>query len=66
MNCKLQLKRLRLVDNSILYFEAMKKAGVKVELHLYQSGGHGYGMGRELTQNSWSQSLLLWLKKNDF
>ncbi len=54
------------VENSVLYFEAMKKAGVKVELHLYQSGGHGYGLGRESTQNSWPQSLLLWLKKNGF
>ena len=33
------------VDNSLLFAEALKKAGVPVTLQLYDKGGHGYGLG---------------------
>jgi acetyl esterase/lipase len=32
------------VENSLLYFEALKEAKVKAELHVYAEGGHGYGL----------------------
>jgi acetyl esterase/lipase len=31
-------------ENSIAYYRALKKAGVPAELHLYATGGHGFGM----------------------
>lgn len=31
-------------ENSVAYYRALKKAGVPAELHLYQSGGHGFGL----------------------
>jgi acetyl esterase/lipase len=31
-------------ENSVELYRALKKAGVPAELHLYASGGHGYGM----------------------
>ena len=31
-------------ENSVAMYAACKKAGVPVELHLYASGGHGFGM----------------------
>lgn len=31
-------------EGSVLLFQALKKAGVKAELHVYESGGHGYGL----------------------
>ena len=31
-------------ENSLELYRALKKAGVPAELHLYASGGHGYGM----------------------
>lgn len=31
-------------DSSVALFTALKKAGVSAELHLYATGGHGYGM----------------------
>src|SRR5438105_1826258 len=30
--------------NSVAYYLALKKAGVPAELHIYNSGGHGFGM----------------------
>jgi acetyl esterase/lipase len=32
------------VENSLLYFKALKDANVKAEMHIFAEGGHGYGM----------------------
>jgi len=32
------------VENSIVYFMALKHAGVPAEMHIYAQGGHGYGL----------------------
>jgi acetyl esterase/lipase len=32
------------VESSLLYYEALKEAKVKAELHVYAQGGHGYGL----------------------
>jgi acetyl esterase/lipase len=34
------------VENSLAYYAALKSAKVPVEMHLYPSGGHGYGLRR--------------------
>lgn len=33
------------VENSLLFFQAMKDKGVSGELHVYPKGGHGFGLG---------------------
>lgn len=52
------------VQNSIDYFTALKKKNIAAELHIYQSGGHGFSMAksRKTTENQWPNSCLLWLK----
>ncbi|HTS88764.1 MAG TPA: alpha/beta hydrolase, partial [Gemmatimonadales bacterium] len=32
------------VRNSVVYFTALKRAGVPVEMHLYGHGGHAFGL----------------------
>jgi acetyl esterase/lipase len=32
------------VENSLAYYAALKAANVAVEMHLYPTGGHGYGL----------------------
>ena len=32
-------------ENSVRFYLALRKAGVPVELHLFEKGGHGYGLG---------------------
>jgi acetyl esterase/lipase len=32
-------------ENSLLFHEAMKRAGVPAQLQLYETGGHGFGLG---------------------
>lgn len=43
------------------------KAGRPVEFHLYQNGGHGFGLGNpNRTSNRWFDSFIYWLEVNDF
>jgi len=50
------------VRNSMLYASAMADHHVACELHVYQTGGHGYGLGRsENTESSWPDACRKWL-----
>lgn len=50
-------------ENSRLMAAALDRAGVPVELHLFQHGGHGWGMGRAGSEPAaWPQLLLAWLQ----
>jgi acetyl esterase/lipase len=50
------------VANSVLLFQELKKAKIPAELHVYVSGGHGYGM-RETGHavNRWPDRCTEWL-----
>lgn len=51
------------VMNSIDYMLALKKYDIPCELHLYERGGHGYGLGRTKdTESSWPEACARWLK----
>ena len=50
-------------ENSQLMAAALRRAGVPVELHLFQHGGHGWGLGRPGSEPAaWPQLLLAWLQ----
>ncbi|SDZ44485.1 Acetyl esterase/lipase [Rhodonellum ikkaensis] len=43
------------------------KAGIPVEFHLYQNGGHGFGLGNpDRTSNRWFDAFMYWLEVNSF
>lgn len=43
------------------------KAGIPVEFHLYQNGGHGFGLGNPgRTSNRWFDAFMHWLDVNRF
>ncbi|GEO11210.1 alpha/beta hydrolase [Segetibacter aerophilus] len=43
------------------------KAGRPVEFHLYQNGGHGFGLGNpDRTSNRWFDAFIHWLNVNKF
>ncbi|MVN92584.1 prolyl oligopeptidase family serine peptidase [Mucilaginibacter sp. HME9299] len=52
------------VANSIMFFEAMVKAGVKGEMHLYQAGGHGFGLINKTTRTQWFDVCTRWMDAN--
>lgn len=47
--------------------EAWYEAGRPVEFHLYQNGGHGFGLGNpDRTSNRWFDAFIHWLDVNGF
>jgi dipeptidyl aminopeptidase/acylaminoacyl peptidase len=49
------------MENAV-HYAALKQAGVPVELHLYPSGGHGYGLRRtKHSVTSWPDRVADWL-----
>jgi acetyl esterase/lipase len=51
------------VESSLVYYEALKAAGVPVEMHLYTEGVHGYGLRRtKLPVTGWPQLVEVWLR----
>lgn len=53
------------VKNSLRFFEAMVKAGVPGEVHILQSGGHGFGISGSDDTNNWFTWCKDWMKKNN-
>jgi len=50
------------VQNSLVYFAALKRAGVPVEIHLYAHGGHAFGLRRtKFPISAWPQLVETWL-----
>jgi acetyl esterase/lipase len=52
------------VENSILFNQALVKNKVAVETHLYQAGGHGFGLHNKTTSDEWFDHLINWMKAN--
>ncbi|GIQ60874.1 beta-xylanase [Flavobacterium collinsii] len=55
-----------LPENSINYFLALKKNDVPAELHLYEKGGHGFGLGVNNTSKFWTRDCEEWLKVHGY
>ncbi len=55
------------VENAVEMYRALKKAGVPADLHVYATGGHGFGLrpsGKPCS--TWPQSCAAWLKDQSF
>lgn len=63
------------VENSVLFFMALKNAGVPAELHIYPRGEHGLALANEETDmpgrdmikeecQGWIKMAAMWIKKN--
>ncbi|AOS43168.1 Acetylxylan esterase precursor [Lacunisphaera limnophila] len=51
------------VENALGYYAALKQAGVPAELHLYPTGGHGYGLRRTADRvTTWPDRVADWLE----
>jgi acetyl esterase/lipase len=55
-----------LPENSINYYLALKNNKVVAELHLYENGGHGFGLGIKDTSKFWTKACEEWLKSNNY
>ena len=51
------------VKNSLVYYYALRKAGVLAEMHLYAQGGHGFGLRRtKMPVTEWPPLVEKWLE----
>jgi len=55
------------VKNSLVYYEGLVKNSITAEMHIFQKGGHGYGLSiGKGTQSSWPNLCIKWLNENGF
>ncbi|MCJ8163690.1 alpha/beta hydrolase [Pontibacter sp. E15-1] len=51
-------------QNSIVFYEALLQNNVPAELHIYQNGGHGFGLNNPTTSDVWFERCINWMKSN--
>ena len=61
------------VENSLAFASALRQAGVPFDLHIYQKGGHGMGLGNPRNtpydpakMHPWTKDCAYWLKGRGF
>lgn len=54
------------VENALLFYSAMIKNHVKGEMHIYQAGGHGFGIHNSKSTEEWFTWCAAWMKANGF
>jgi len=51
-------------ENAARFFAALRAAKIPAELHIYSSGGHGFGIQKSgKTSAAWTGALVAWLKE---
>jgi acetyl esterase/lipase len=57
-------------ENSLMFAWALRNAGVAFDLHIYQNGGHGIGLGSRLydpaSWHPWTWDCIHWLREHGF
>ncbi|HEY1934991.1 MAG TPA: alpha/beta hydrolase [Acetobacteraceae bacterium] len=53
------------IDNSLMMFAALRAAHVPVEMHIFQAGRHGWGMGKPASEErAWPALFMAWAELN--
>lgn len=53
------------VENSLAFAAALQQAGVPFDLHIYQNGPHGIGLGKD-EPHPWANMCIYWLRGHKF
>ena len=57
------------VENSLLFAQGLRQAGVRFDLHVYEKGGHGIGLADKFPYENvhpWAKDLVFWFKAHGF
>jgi dipeptidyl aminopeptidase/acylaminoacyl peptidase len=55
------------IANSVIFYEALVKAGVPAEMHIFQHGAHGAGLAATNPQLSvWPDLLIKWMRERGY
>jgi acetyl esterase/lipase len=50
-------------ENSIAFYLALKKAGVRSEMHVYEKGAHGFGLApKDPVLSTWPKHCIAWIQ----
>jgi len=52
------------VDKSLIFYQYLVKNNVPAELHIYEKGGHGFGMINKTTADLWMDRCKNWMTAN--
>jgi acetyl esterase/lipase len=53
-------------ENAIMFYSALRRAGVPAELHIYERGPHGVGLAKNMPgTRSWPNRLRDWMQSHD-
>lgn len=51
------------VENSLLFYRALKDNGVSVTMHIYPKGGHGFSLARnDMHLRGWTERMFEWIE----
>ncbi|MGJ8734086.1 MAG: alpha/beta hydrolase [Cellulophaga sp.] len=54
------------VENSLLMYSALKNKDIPVQMHIYESGGHGFALGlKNKKLSNWTNLLVNWINNLD-
>jgi acetyl esterase/lipase len=53
------------VQNSIAFYTAIRKSYIPAEIHLFEKGGHGFGMINSTTPDKWMDWLKIWMERRE-
>jgi acetyl esterase/lipase len=51
-------------NNSVVFYQALIANKIPAELHIYQNGGHGFGMNNKTTNDKWMERCKNWMDAN--
>lgn len=54
------------VQNSLMFYDGLLKNKVKAEMHIFQAGGHGFGLNNSKTNEKWIDWAKSWMLENGF
>lgn len=55
------------VEHSLMYAAALRRHKIPYEMHIFEHGGHGYGMAdNDAVLSTWTATCGLWLKRHGF
>ncbi len=54
------------VKNTLSFFNSLLQANVKAEMHILQSGGHGFDLTDLNSKDNWFRMFKSWLRENGF
>ena len=51
------------VENSLLFYQALKDNGVSATMHIYPKGGHGFSLARKDPHlRGWTERMFEWME----